>query len=184
MTKGLVFSLFLLIGFATITFGEVLLTGTPKLACEAILCLSSGTRPGECSPSLNAYFGINYKYWSDTVRARRNFLSQCPTVSSSNDQQMSTLITAISNGAGRCDAAFLNQYLRMNFFKNGPDAIDNKLPNYCKIYSDHEYTDYSKPVYIGTPECGGHWVDAQDYESELAKYKASNHCHPYMTRWN
>ena len=54
MTKGLVFSLFLLIGFATITFGEDLLTGTPKLACEAILCLSSGTRPGECSPSLNA----------------------------------------------------------------------------------------------------------------------------------
>ena len=28
------------------------LTGDPKLACEAILCLSSGTRPGECGPSI------------------------------------------------------------------------------------------------------------------------------------
>ena len=26
------------------------LSGDTKLACEAILCLSSGTRPGECGP--------------------------------------------------------------------------------------------------------------------------------------
>ncbi len=55
------------------------LTGDPKLACEAILCLSSGTRPGECGPSLSRYFGISYKSWSDTVKGRRNFLNQCPT---------------------------------------------------------------------------------------------------------
>jgi hypothetical protein len=35
-----------------------LLTGTPRLACEATLCLSSSLRPGECSPSLEHYFGI------------------------------------------------------------------------------------------------------------------------------
>lgn len=37
------------------------LTGDTKLACEAILCLSSGTRPGECGPSLSRYFGISHK---------------------------------------------------------------------------------------------------------------------------
>ena len=54
------------------------LSGDTKLACEAILCLSSGTRPGECGPSLSRYFGISHKKWKDTVKSRRNFLNQCP----------------------------------------------------------------------------------------------------------
>ena len=183
MTTRILFSVVATICLnVTLSFGGDLLTGTPKLACEAILCLSSGTRPSECSPSLKAYFGINYKHWSDTVRARKNFLNQCPTVSSSNDQQMSTLISAIANGAGRCDAAFLNKYLRSYGFRY--NSISDKLPSYCEIYSSHEYTDYSKPVYIGTPECGGYWVDSQDYESELAKYKASTRCFRYSSLRN
>lgn len=183
MKKGIVFSLFVIICFnATSSLGEDLLTGTPKLACEAILCLSSGNRPGECKPSLDAYFGINYKYWSDTVKARTNFLNQCPSVSSSNDQSMSTLTSAIANGAGRCDAAYLNNYLRSSGFNHY--SISNKLPTYCEVYSSHEYTDLSKPVYIGTPECGGYWVDAQNYESELAKYNANSRCYRFSNRWN
>ncbi|WP_323012268.1 TrbM/KikA/MpfK family conjugal transfer protein [Castellaniella sp.] len=61
-----------------------LLTGIPRLACEATLCLSSSLRPGECSPSLDHYFDIK-KYnkrgldWSATVAARRAFLSECPS---------------------------------------------------------------------------------------------------------
>ena len=31
---------------------EDLLTGDTRLACEATLCLSSGTRPNECNPAL------------------------------------------------------------------------------------------------------------------------------------
>ena len=31
--------------------GQYELSGDTKLACEAILCLSSGTRPGECGPA-------------------------------------------------------------------------------------------------------------------------------------
>ena len=60
-----------------------LLTGIPRLACEATLCLSSSLRPGECNPSLDHYFGI-LKYnrhgldWDATVAARRAFLAQCP----------------------------------------------------------------------------------------------------------
>ncbi|KAA3682647.1 hypothetical protein E3U40_09795 [Campylobacter fetus subsp. venerealis] len=46
------------------------LTGDTKLACEALLCLSSGTRPSECSPSLNRYFSIKEKKWKDTIKAR------------------------------------------------------------------------------------------------------------------
>ncbi len=56
------------------------LAGDAKLACEAILCLSTEQRPGECTPALNRYFGINFKKPSDTARARRNFLDQCPLV--------------------------------------------------------------------------------------------------------
>ncbi len=43
------------------------LTGDPKLACEAIICLSTGTRPNECAPSMARYFGISYRYLSDTM---------------------------------------------------------------------------------------------------------------------
>lgn len=45
--------------------------GDIKLACEAVLCLSSGTHPSECAPALSRYFGINKKFWSDTVNARK-----------------------------------------------------------------------------------------------------------------
>ena len=52
-----------------------LLTGDTKLACEAILCLSSGTRPSECNPSIQRYFSIHRKRMSDTIKARRDFLN-------------------------------------------------------------------------------------------------------------
>jgi hypothetical protein len=56
-----------------------LFTGDKKLACEAVLCLAAtGTRPGECLPSIRRYFSINLKRWSDTVKARANFLAMCP----------------------------------------------------------------------------------------------------------
>src|SRR5699024_7381953 len=86
------------------------LSGTTRLACEAILCLSSSLQPGQCKPSLNHYFDIR-KYrrgsfsWSRTIDARRAFLGMCP-VSSTSD--MRTRIDQISQGAGRCDADYLN----------------------------------------------------------------------------
>lgn len=53
------------------------LTGDAKLACEALLCLSSPQRPAECAPSLKRYFSFNHKKhkWSD----RKKFLAKCPT---------------------------------------------------------------------------------------------------------
>jgi hypothetical protein len=87
------------------------LSGDTRLACEAILCLSSGTRPSECAPSLSRYFGINKKKFSDTIKARLNFLELCPVASQS--PEMRSLVSAISRGAGRCDAPSLNSTLRM-----------------------------------------------------------------------
>ena len=55
-----------------------LLTGDKKLACEAVMCLSSGTRPSECNPALHRYFSIHHRKLGDTIRARRDFLRQCP----------------------------------------------------------------------------------------------------------
>ncbi|WP_322075546.1 TrbM/KikA/MpfK family conjugal transfer protein [Burkholderia cenocepacia] len=85
-----------------------ILTGDTKLACEAILCLSSGTRPGECGPSLARYFGISFKFWSDTVKARRNFLHLCPSSNDTSTANMPQIVDNIANGAGRCDANYLN----------------------------------------------------------------------------
>ena len=85
------------------------LTGKVKLACEAILCLSTGSPPGECSPSLSEYFSIDFDDFSDTIKGRINFLNLCPV--SSETPQMKSLVNAIAHGAGRCDAASLNATL-------------------------------------------------------------------------
>lgn len=156
--------------------------GDIKLACEAVLCLSSGTHPSECAPALSRYFGINKKFWSDTVNARKNFLQLCPT---SSNAGMPELVNAIANGAGRCDAAYLNKFLyeekEVQECSGGKDPdcwretyyrIKNELPNYCRAYVNHEWTDLNSTLrYEGSPEwikkdsvagwnnSGGRWVD-------------------------
>ncbi|MGZ2749916.1 TrbM/KikA/MpfK family conjugal transfer protein [Burkholderia stagnalis] len=92
-----------------------ILTGDPALACDAILCLSTGQRPNECAPSLERYFGIHFRDWGDTVNARRDFLHLCP---SANTGVLPTRIDAIVNGAGRCDAAYLNATNRKVMIKH------------------------------------------------------------------
>lgn len=162
---------------------ENILTGDVALACEATLCLSSGTRPGECAPSLSRYFNINEKHWSDTVKARRNFLELCPA---SEEEGMPDLVKAISEGAGRCDAGHLNKTLYetkkvMECRGSGKDEschpityyrINNVLPKYCGSYINHEWTDLNSSLsYQGSSEWikensvsgwnnqGGKWVD-------------------------
>ena len=159
-------------------------TGDVKLACEALLCLSSGSRPNECSPSLSKYFSIDEKKMSDTIKGRLNFLNLCPTAS--YDSNMKSLTNAIAHGAGRCDAAFLNTTLKetreievcgngsngSNGGKGGKGGyggyggschmetitvISNKKPAYCVAYDGHAYTYDIGASYVGTPEAGGHW---------------------------
>lgn len=150
------------------------LTGDTRMACEAVLCLSSGMRPSECSPSLSRYFSINKKKWSQTLQARRNFLNLCPSASAPG---MPTLVDAIVNAAGQCSAEVLNRVLsRQIVIRICDDAsywltkeercydktitvIDDNLPAYCRTYANHEYTWKVSARYEGEVMKGGQWVD-------------------------
>ena len=137
-------------------------SGDQKYACEAILCLSTGQRPDACMPSIRRYFSIVGKKPSDTIRDRRNFLKACPAAS--HDAGMVTLVDAIANGAGRCDAAALNaSSIVMRGGEDGGYYVSNRLPSHCEALARHGYTDATtKPVasYVGDPENGGYWVEA------------------------
>jgi hypothetical protein len=152
------------------------LTGDEKLACEAVLCLSSGQRPSECAPSLRRYFDITKSTWDRTVDAREDFLNKCPA--SSSDNNMRQLVSAISRGAGRCDAAGLNTTLRTFVYDYHTESsklvIGNAMPGFCNIYVNHAYTDFSGmlPMYVGIPERGGYWVEPAMYDHALAEYNA------------
>lgn len=139
--------------------GDVL-TGDVALACEAILCLSTGSPPGECSPSLSRYFSIDYSDFSDTIKERINFLSLCPA--SNETPEMQALVNAIANGAGRCDAASLNatlvSYINFGMGGFGTGCISPDKPAYCAAYENHPYTDLSGGAhYLVNPVSSTFW---------------------------
>ena len=130
------------------------LTGKVKLACEAILCLSTGSPPGECSPSLSEYFSIDFDDFSDTLQGRINFLNLCPV--SSETPQMKSLVNAIANGAGRCDAASLNATLIA--YTNGlQGCIQGIKPAYCSDYEGHAYTDLHNGAHYVVTQSQTYW---------------------------
>lgn len=153
--------------------GEVL-GGLEGLACEALLCLSSGERPGECTPSLSHYFGIVRKKWSQTLQARRDFLNLCPSASA---EGMPSLVENIVNAAGQCSASVLNNLLRRSKVVVECDDkkywlpeekrcrrkvitwIENTMPGYCRSYEAHAYTWKVAAHYEGEVMKGGRWVD-------------------------
>lgn len=128
-------------------FNNDLLTGDVRLACEAILCLSTGNRPSECNPSIKRYFSIKHKKLHKTIQARKNFLNLCPAVG--DDVNMPSLVNAIANGAGQCDVANLNKTANLRFKATGRDGAINRttpqLPTECTAYYNHAYTDIAKP---------------------------------------
>lgn len=170
-----------LIGAAPAAYADDVLTGDVRLACEAILCLSSGDRPSECAPSIRRYFSIRHKKLGDTLKARRNFLKMCPA--SSENAEMAGLTDAIAEGAGRCDAKELNRMMRYSKLeqvceqktvnrlgrKYTVDAncqtvkkfyVRPDKPQYCKAYYDHGWTTAGDKVrYVGEERAGGRWVD-------------------------
>lgn len=154
--------------------GGDVLTGDTRLACEAILCLASAARPDECKPSLARYFSISFRRLSDTLRGRIDFLNLCPAAR--QDSNMQKLINAIATGAGRCDASSLNASLQAwsGSVDNGALVISNQMPDHCPAYTTNSHTDLgaTSPVYVGTPERGGHWVDQAQYQQALAEYNA------------
>ncbi|SSY70668.1 TrbM/KikA/MpfK family conjugal transfer protein [Alysiella crassa] len=151
-----------------------LLTGDKRLACEAVLCLSSGERPSECASSLRRYFSIKFKKPHKTISARKDFLKLCP---SSNEPNMPKLIDALANGAGRCDATELNRVMmatyrvqectRISRHSNScswvtKSYVRNALPSYCSAYFNHEWTTTGDKIrFVGTEKQGGRWVDVK-----------------------
>ena len=143
--------------------------GDERLACEAILCLAAGARPAECMPSIRRYFSISYRYFSDTLRGRSNFLNLCPT---GNAPGMAPLKQALVNGAGRCDAASLNaSRWHWSLGGEGGGRVMNSMPDYCSVMGSNAYVaEGILPRYVGTPEQGGYWVEAKDYDTALQAY--------------
>jgi hypothetical protein len=146
------------------------LEGDTRLACEAILCLATSNQPHECQPSLKKYFSITDEKLSDTIKKRRNFLDKCPVANQT--QEMSALVNATARGAGRCDANSLNATLRSWGGDNNYVYIANSMPSYCAAYTNHAYTDLQStmPRYVGIPERGGYWVEADKYDQAVAEY--------------
>lgn len=144
-----------------LNFQPDLLSGDTKLACEAILCLSSSTRPGECSPSLNRYFSIKAKKWKDTVKARRNFLKLCPV--GDEAQKDATFVDLRDNvlpnvDARKCNATYINlnpekKCVRESCGERRCHCVEYeyrpaiKMPVGCEALIRHAYTDI-RPVYI------------------------------------
>ncbi len=79
-----IFLLSAIIFVSPIASANEMFTGDTKAACEAVLCLSSGQRPSECAPAIKRYFSIKMRKFSDTLKARKDFLKLCP--SSPHDQ--------------------------------------------------------------------------------------------------
>lgn len=148
-TKQLLLSITLVFGTTGPAFAT-LLTGDTKLACETILCFSTGTRPSECTPPIKRYLSIKHKKGEDMLRAKADVLSLCP---SSKGPGMPALVNDIANGAGNCDASTLNSRLLVTD-ESGSTSISNALPAECATYSTNPYVKLNLR-YSGEPSTGG-----------------------------
>ncbi|OCG28979.1 hypothetical protein A9G45_01425 [Gilliamella sp. HK2] len=141
--------------------GDEQLTGDTKTACEVILCLSSSTRPPECSAPISKYFSIKIYHHGSfspnrTIKARKNFLNLCPV--SNQNNKMSSLVDAMSNQLDEnlCKARELNRTIDKAHGKYRTTAT---LPVYCNALFNHEYTNLKRPKYT----CNKEFYDAKDW---------------------
>ncbi|EOG1383818.1 TrbM/KikA/MpfK family conjugal transfer protein, partial [Campylobacter jejuni] len=155
---SLIASLLLFIG--SNAFADDVLTGDTKLACEAILCLSSGTRPAECGPSLARYFAIHFKKPWKTIDARKAFLNLCPIQNDTNveDLVLKNLVDDVlpSSDPRQCTPNYLNTQVETqrsySTFGIMSYRINPNMPSFCYALINHQYTDYKMPKYTCTGE--------------------------------
>ena len=92
------------------------------------------------------------------------------------EEAMQSFIATAADGAGRSTATALNESQKDHDNKADADYIKNQLPVYCSAYANHAYTnaDVSEgmPRYVGKPQDGGFWSEADNYEQALKAYEA------------
>ncbi|WP_392563294.1 TrbM/KikA/MpfK family conjugal transfer protein [Orbus wheelerorum] len=138
------------------------LTGDTALACEAILCLSSSTRPTECAKSIAKYFGLrDPKSFAKTLNIRKSFLNLCPT---SDDGEIDQILENFKDEVillkTDCNAEAFNQMIDSYTQTGGKDGIPityyrvaADIPEVCERLSKHSYTDIKLPTY----RCSGEY---------------------------
>ena len=146
--RSLTITLTLIAALSSTTKADVF-TGDTRLACEAILCLSTGNRPSECAPSIRHFFSISLRRWSRTLRARRNFLNLCPDIGTPDMQQ---LLGDIVNGTSAlCQPNYLLPRLNAcddDGFLGSLSAI----PQACVNYANNPNT-RDIPLPVQSTEC-------------------------------
>ncbi|MFQ1019245.1 TrbM/KikA/MpfK family conjugal transfer protein [Gilliamella sp. CG13] len=136
------------------------LSNDQALACGVILCLSSVTRPSECTSYLKKFFSIKVITrgifnWTKTLTARKSFLAMCPV--DNDDQNLNNLVNdIIPNQKTDCTADELN-----NLQDKKGDSIRTiaKLPDYCEALANHAYSDIKLPTY----HCDGTYYSNKDW---------------------
>lgn len=147
-------------------YANEILSGDTRLACEAILCLSSGTRPGECSSSLARYFSIKFKKPWKTINARKAFLNLCPVQNNTNveDLVLKNLIDDVlpASDPRQCTPEYLNTQIetQRSDRKIVGYRIKTTMPNFCYQLINHEYTDYKMPKY----KCSGEFYSPLEWQ--------------------
>lgn len=160
---------------SSLLFSNDLLTGDTKLSCEAILCLSTGSRPNECNASIQKYFSIKAKKPQDTIKARQNFLKLCPVGDDAEkDEKFTDLRDNVlpNTDPRQCTANYLNQQIeskRANSYNNENFYLSNRqkvyrvnptIPSQCNKLFNHSYTDLKRPIY----HCSGEFYNSLEWE--------------------
>ena len=158
------------------SFAGDVLTGTTRFACEALLCLSTGAPPGECSPGLAAYYAIHGATPADTRILRKAFLLTCPTGGAGSsgaaldvpDEHLDSLVDAIVYGADGVNLKKEPQPYRDEKGKlvqpNYYEIYDNQ---YGQAYRDHAYT-------VDIPDNRGLYINGQKAIREDGKVYLTN----------
>lgn len=206
MSKKHILFFGVLVAIFSININASELTGDTKLACEAILCLSSGTRPSECSPSLNRYFSIKEKKMKDTIKARANFLRLCPVNGADiKDPIFADLRDNVlpNSDPRKCTASYFNSHPETKCIKEScgerrchcveynyrPKA---SIPNECKRLITHQYTDIrpknicQNTKWYSSDEWYSGYTQVEISKEEYLKLKDSDvevsFYNPYITR--
>lgn len=151
------------------------LDGDAKLACEAILCLSSGEKPSECRPSLSKYFSLHASRHKSIFNVRKSFLSLCPKSDGNysdakkeiyenigedlnqNQQDLATLENTIASLPNDCTPESLNKNIqsRCVAYESGHCdggrvyRVNPFLPKACSDLINHKFTNLALPTYTG-----------------------------------